>query len=211
MSTTVDSPAPQPVVSTETGEVAGGRTVTRSHVVIPINIARHANNIAMTCPRTRDRGGLNIWGNSLPAGTLPAGGVTVGGIPFTPLAADGVNADNVRCAAQYVMLPEVPVEWIHLIATSERRCEESVHLHYRSGAVDPEWLRVSDFWPARAHFGELLAARAAMHYPHHRQDNLSGQIWALRVPVPRREPLAGLRLPDNPAVHVFAISVESVR
>lgn len=186
-------------------------TLRRTHLVTPVDLSGHTNSTAMTTLHTLDMGDLNVWGNSLPVGTLAPEGVMLEGIPFLPVRADGQSADNVRCEGQYVPLPEMTADWLHLLATSERRCEESVHLHYASGAVDPEWLRVSDFWPARAHFGERLAARATMHYPHHRQDNLSGQVWAVRVPVRRRETIAGLRLPDNPAVHVFALSVESVR
>lgn len=186
----------------------------RHHLVTPVDLAPFADNVAMTTLQTLDAGALNIWGNSLPVGTLPADGVTVDGVGFRPLPADGTRPDNVRCAGQWVPLAGVDgadgVDWLHLLASSERRCEEVLHLHYASGAVDPEWLRVSDLWPAHPHFGERLAARAVMHYPHHRQDDVQGQVWALRVPVVRREPLAAIRLPDNPAVHVFALSVESV-
>ncbi|GAB3886093.1 hypothetical protein GCM10029964_049820 [Kibdelosporangium lantanae] len=62
------------------------------------------------------------------------------------------------------------------------------------------------------HFGEQLAfGTQAMHYPHHVQHDLGGQVWLTRVPVPRRTPLTALRLPDNPAVHVFALTVEWTR
>ena len=186
-------------------------TSTRTHVVTPVDLAPFADNIAMTTLQTLDAGALNVWGNSLPAGTLPAAGMAVAEIRFRPLPADGRHPDNVRCAGQYLRVPATGADWLHLLAASERRCEETVHLHYSSGAVEPEWLRVSDLWPAHPHFGERLAARAVMHYPHHRQDDVQGQIWAMRVPVVRREPLVAIRLPDNPAVHVFALSVEEVR
>jgi hypothetical protein len=184
----------------------------RTHSLVMVDITPHLNNVAFTTRHTLHRGRLNVWGNSLPADAVAGDRRTVGGVVFAGIRATGHEPDNIRCAGQYLDLPERPADWLHLVATSERRCEEIVHLHYASGAVDPEWLRVSDFWPAQAHFGELLAARATpMHYPHHRQDNLGGQLWAVRVPVRRDEPLRGLRLPGNPAVHVFALSVERVR
>jgi hypothetical protein len=178
---------------------------------LPVDLNEHWNNVAFTTPSTLGLGGLNVWGNSLPAGTLPAGRATIGGLPFLLAAADGRNPDNVRCAGQFIALPHVRADWIHLVAAAERRCEEHVHLHFATGATDPEWLRVSDFWPAAAHFGELLAARTeAMHYPHHVQRGLGGQIWLVRVPVTRRETLTGMRLPDNPAMHVFGLTLEVV-
>lgn len=180
--------------------------------MVAVDLEPHLNNTALTNRQNLHCGALNVWGNSLPEGTLPAGEVTAGSITFSVVPTTGAEPDNVRCLGQYVELPEVTADWLHLLATSERRCEDIAQIHYRSGAVDPEWVRISDFLPTRPHFGELVAARsAALHYPHHSQENHWGLIWAVRVPVTRREPVCGVRLPDNPAIHVFALSVESVR
>lgn len=184
--------------------------VKRAHTTAPVDLAAHVNNTAFTTRRDPHTGRLNVWGNSLPADSLPGRALLAGGIPFE-LPEPGSGPDNVRCDGQLVRLPPTRADWLHLLATSERRCEEAVMVHYASGAVDPEWLRVSDFWPSHAHFGEVEALRStAMHYPHHRQEDLGGRLWAVRVPVPRREPVRALRLPDNPALHVFAITVETV-
>lgn len=193
---------------TETSPVQAIHT----HSTVVVDLQSHLNNIALTTQKTLQKGRLNVWGNSLPAEVLPTGGLQVGRVRFAGVRATGSTPDNVRCAGQYVELPEMEADWLHLLATSERRCEETVGVHYASGAVAAEWMRVSDFLPARAYFGELLAARSeAVHYPHHRQENLRGQLWAVRVPVTRWEAVRGLRLPDNPALHVFALSVEGVR
>ncbi|WP_017582719.1 hypothetical protein [Nocardiopsis valliformis] len=186
--------------------------VVHTHATFAVDLSTHRNNIALTTPETLRNGMLNVWGNSLPAETLRTDCLRVGRVRFAGVRANGTEPDNVRCAGQYVDLPEIEADWIHLLATSERRCEEEVGVHYASGAATTEWVRVSDFLPARARFGELAAARSsALHYPHHRQEDLSGQVWAVRVPVTRWEAVRGLRLPDNPALHVFAISVEGVR
>ena len=49
-----------------------------------------------------------------------------------------------------------------------------------------------------------------MHYPHHVQPNVPARLWEQRVPVTRRAVLTALRLPRNPAVHVFAITLRGV-
>ena len=186
-------------------------TALSARTFMPVDLAAHLNNVAFTTRQNLGDGELNVWGNSLPAGTLGSDTAEIAGIPFAGIRSGPGMSDNVRCAGQYVELPACAADWLHLLAASERRCEDIAHVHYGSGAVDPEWLRVSDFWPGRARFGEVLAARStAMHYPHHRQEGLSGQVWAVRVPVTRREPLCGLRLPDNPALHVFGLTVEWV-
>ncbi|MFF8725812.1 hypothetical protein ACF073_04895 [Streptomyces sp. NPDC015171] len=187
-------------------------SASRTHVLTVVDLDPYLDNVALTSRRNLRNGRMNVWGNSLPTETVPTGLWTVGGIPFSAKADRDSGPDNIRCDGQFLPLPAAPAEWLHLLAASERRCEETVHLHYASGAVDPEWIRVSDFWPAQARFGETLAARSpALHYPHHRQQDLAGQLWAVRVPVTRREPLRALRLPVNPALHIFALTVETVR
>lgn len=189
----------------------GGQTTERvTRCVVGVDLGPFANNIALTTPQNLHHGSMNVWGNSLPTAILEAAACN-SRVPFDVLPADGVRYDNVRCEGQFVHLPVQQADWIHVLAASERRCEEEVFVHYASGAVDTEWLRVSDFWHAEAHFGEQLVVRKwPMHYPHHRQLNLAGQIWGVRVPVTRGEPLSAVRLPDNPALHIFALSLESV-
>ncbi|WP_220182803.1 hypothetical protein [Sphaerisporangium album] len=119
--------------------------------------------------------------------------------------------DNIRCAGQYVELPEGRYDWIHLLTAAERRTEDTVALHFAGGEVDFEPLRVSDFW-ARAHaaFGEAKAFETpVMHYPHHVQPRVEALMWSQRVPVTRRAPLRGLRLPRNVAIHLFAMTLQT--
>lgn len=193
---------------TESAESVTRRT---GHRYTMLNLRSRFNNCAVTGVDRLGDGGLNIWGNSLPKNSLPTGEILVDSIPFL-FSGEGTGPDNVRCAGQLLDVPTGAVDWLHLLATSERRTEDELVLHYADGACDPEWLRVSDFWPATPHFGELLAFRTpAMHYPHHVQRDLGGQVWLTRVPVPRRTPLTSVRLPDNPAIHVFALTVEWTR
>ena len=98
---------------------------------------------------------------------------------------------------------------MHVLASSERRCEDTVELSFADGTVDPEPLRVSDFWSAPPWFGEVKAFESpVMHYPHHVQRGVSAMMWAQRVPVTRRAVLGGLRLPRNVAMHVFAVTMQ---
>ncbi|MET9956199.1 hypothetical protein ABZ135_32295 [Streptomyces sp. NPDC006339] len=151
-----------------------------------------------------------MWGNSFAAEYLPEGGslVRVADVPFR-FPPVGEGPDNIRCQGQYLALPEGRYDWIHVLAASERRCEDTVDLHFADGSVDAEALRVSDFWSAPAWFGEVKAFESlVMHYPHHVQRDVSAVMWAQRVPVTRRADLAGLRLPRNVAVHVFALTLQ---
>jgi hypothetical protein len=139
---------------------------------------------------------------------VPGSVTVVGGVPFRFPAADGVRPDNIRCRGQRIELPAAHADWLHLLAAAERRTEDVLTVHYADGATRPQWLRVSDFWPETApRFGELLAFRtSAMLYPNHVDSRMPPAIWRQRVPVAVRDEIVAVTLPDNPAIHVFAMT-----
>jgi hypothetical protein len=168
------------------------------------------NNTGIAAAEHPTAGGFNIWANTYPADQLPPAGstVAVGGVPFLfPAAATG-SPDNIRCRGQRIPLPPGEYEWLYLIAAAERRTEDLVALHYAGGRVRRQWLRVSDFWPETpARFGEREAYRTdRMLYPRHAQHRMAPPIWRCRVPVTVPGVVEALTLPDNPAIHVFAIT-----
>ena len=183
---------------------------TTTRLYDPLDVSGHRNNTAITAASATKAGEFNVWGNSFAAEYLPAGDslVHVADVPFRfPPVCDG--PDNIRCAGQHLTVPEGRYDWVHVLAASERRCEDSVELNFADGAVDAEPLRISDFWAAPAWFGEIKAFESpVMHYPHHVQRGVSAVMWAQRVPVVRRTGLTGVRLPRNIAVHVFAVTLQ---
>lgn len=198
-----NSPAGSPV----------GTIVTRT-TFAAVDLAGQADNRSLSSAENTGAGGFNVWGNSFPAEHLPDPGstVTVGGVPFVFGTAPGSSGgDNIRCAGQFVDVPPGRYDWVHVLAASERRTEDTAALHFADGHVDFEDLRVSDFWArARPAFGECKAFETpVMHYPHHVQQRVEALMWAQRMPVPRRATLTGVRLPRNVAVHVFAMTLQS--
>ncbi|MEV0681655.1 hypothetical protein AB0I60_34545 [Actinosynnema sp. NPDC050436] len=180
---------------------------------MPIDLGPLLNNTGATDETDLGSGALNVWKNSLPAAELPAAGLfRHTGVPFLFPETGPGRPDNVRCEGQRVDLPAGRYDWIYLLACSERRAEDVVHLHYANGEVDDEWLRVSDFWAAApSHFGELEAVPCTrIHFPRHVQQGIGPRIWQQRLAVPRQQPLAYLRLPHNIAIHVFAMTAVSM-
>ena len=179
----------------------------------PVDLSKAFDNRGITGEADRDRGALNLWGNSFASGALPGPGarVVVGGVPFVFGARDA--GDNVRCARQLVFVPAGCFDWIYVLAAAERRTEDPVHLHFDDGSVDTELLRVSDFWPETdRRFGERAAfACDRMHYPRHVERRFGPTIWRQRIPITREAPLRAVRLPDNPAIHVFAMTAARAR
>jgi hypothetical protein len=182
----------------------------RTRLCDPVDISGHRNNTAISAATATGAGAFNVWGNSFAAEYLPTGRslVHVDGVPYEfPPVCEG--PDNVRCAGQFIDVPAGRYDWIHALAASERRCEDSVELNFADGSVDAEWLRISDFWAAPPWFGEIKAFESlVMHYPHHVQRGVPAVMWAQRIPVTRRADLIGILLPRNVAMHVFAITLQ---
>ncbi|HEY2701184.1 MAG TPA: hypothetical protein VGJ45_37395 [Pseudonocardiaceae bacterium] len=188
--------------------------IVTSEAFQPTSLTTYFNNTSRTDAHALDAGAFNIWRNTFPATELPepGGTVVVGGVPFAFPGWRADGADNVRCCGQLLDIdPPGHYDWIYLLVAAERRTEDPVLLHFAAGVVDQEWLRVSDFWPdASAHFGELRAYQCSvLHYPRHTQERMPPTIWRQRVPVARAAELRALRLPDNPAIHVFAMTLLS--
>ncbi|MFI2209278.1 hypothetical protein [Streptomyces sp. NPDC020141] len=177
-----------------------------------IDLGTHFDATGITAPDRLADGAFNVWSNSFPAGELPRPGslVNVHGLPFAFPAPNGRGHDNLRCARQLIGVPAGRYDFIHVLAAAERRTEDEVGLHYADGSVDHEWLRVSDFWPETAsRFGERPAFTCGvLHYPRHVQRGMSPTIWRQRVAAPRESDLRAIRLPDNPAIHVFAMTLQ---
>lgn len=182
---------------------------------VQVDLSLLVNNLGTTSPEDLGTGRFNVWNNSFPADQISASGRTldVDGVPFAFPVVGGGRPDNVRCEGQRIDVPHGHYDWIYLLTCAERRTEDVVRLHYADGAVDLEPLRVSDFWPGSPpRFGEIEAVRCtAMHFPRHRQERVGPVIWQQRVAVVRRTPLVALRLPDNIAVHIFAMTLSSER
>jgi hypothetical protein len=172
-------------------------------------LGEHLNNRGLTSGDRLDAGLFNVWRNSFPAEHVPMGReLRVDGTPFQMPALVAGAPDNLRCEGQLLRVPEGRYDWIHVVAASERRTEDALFLHFTDGSVDREWLRISDFWDAPAHFGETeVVATPVMHYPHHVQPRVSAKLWMQRVPVTRRQALRAIRLPRNVAIHVFALTL----
>jgi hypothetical protein len=183
---------------------------------VPVDLSAHADEKGVSEPRRwPTTGGFNVWGNTFPAEGIPVGDegdiAEIEGIPFR--MGSGGRADHLRCRGQLIEVPADAYDWIHVLAAAERRTEDELTVHYADGTQRRQWLRVSDFWPeTEQRFGELLAFRPRyLMYPRHSQHNMPPSAWVQRVPVTVPGALAAVELPDNPAMHVFAMTLEPRR
>ncbi len=165
------------------------------------------NNQAATRPDNLADGRLNVWRNSLPAQPEPLETV-VDGVPLRSTRLDGHGPDNLVCAGQRIEVPERRWDWLYVIGCGERRVRDVLTWHFSDGSVSQDQVELSDLWEGKSDYGEELALRTdVIHYPHHVQERIGITLWCQRVPITRRQPLRAIVLPDNPAVHLFAMTL----
>jgi hypothetical protein len=165
------------------------------------------NNQAATRPDNLADGRLNIWRNSLPAQSEPLE-IVVDGVPLRSTRLDGHGPDNLVCSGQRIEVPERRWDWLYVIGCGERRVRDVLTWHFCDGSASRDQVELSDLWEGRSDYGEELALRTdVIHYPHHVQERIGITLWCQRVPITRRRPLRAIVLPENPAVHLFAMTL----
>jgi len=172
------------------------------------------NNRGTTHDHEKHLGRLNIWGNSLPREDLPPLGQEYlkDEVPFI-LSAEPVHGfDNVVCRGQSIPLPSAQVHALHVIGVAERRNVGHFVLSHEGRVTAALEIGFSDFWPeAPANFGNSLIVRmGCLHYPRHRQQNMHPSLWSARAEA-GGVPADRLTLPDNPALHLFALTIDERR
>lgn len=176
-----------------------------------LDLTSQYNNDGISYASNLGDGRFNVWWNTFPAEELPDSNsiVTVGGVPFRfPPKEDGLM-NNILTEGQILQVKPERYDWIYVLGAGERRAEDTVYLHFASGAVEAETIRISDFWPGPSFFGEPVAFRTQnMHYPKHIQYNHQPTIWLQRIPVTRiDDALVEIHLPENTSIHLFAITL----
>jgi hypothetical protein len=175
-----------------------------------VDLHGHRNNRGISSRDAR-AAAFNIWGNSFPAEELPAPGsvLDVGDVSFRWPDGTDPGGDNVRCLGQVVRTPQVACERLFVLGAAERRTEDPIVFLRRDAPARSVRLALSDFWPQTPQrFGEHAAVRCTtMHYPRHADPRMGATIWRQEILVPGRGPLAAILLPDNPAMHLFALTL----
>jgi hypothetical protein len=200
--------------------------------LISVDIAPHCNNagIASCCDPAAD--GLDGMGTIFCAESLPASGTTIAhnGTRFVfPDKSDGVP-DNIACEGQDIPLPVGHYRALHVLGMCDWRAfAEPLQLKAPDGTCTETRLGLSD---ASRYQGLQYSESEALTCPLVTPDSLiphvflfgisppgagyemtethiEAGIWHQVISLETSRPLAGLVLPDNPSMHLFALTLEA--
>ena len=200
------------------------------HSVI-IDLASHCNNVGIASCCDSGAYGLDGMGTIFCAERLPASGTTIAcnGTQFVfPAKSDG-TPDNIACEGQDIPLPVGCYRALHILGMCDwRTFEEPLQLRASDGTCTETILGLSD---ASHYQGLQYGERKALTCPLVTPDSLiphvflfgisppgtgyemtethiEAGIWHQVISLEISRPLAGIVLPDNPSMHLFALTVE---
>ncbi len=183
--------------------------------LVHLDIGEQFNNDGISTQAVPRDGNFDLperpSGSTYPAEHLPDGGKpfepgSTPGVSFRfPPTADGKD-NNIRCQGQRLDAPPGAFRTLWLLAAAETGDQQgTVHLVYPEGE-QTALVRLTD-WCREPRFGE----REAVRCPERRtwQGEAEAQvcrIWAVPLPL-RSEPLRAIVLPENPRIHIFAVTL----
>lgn len=199
-----------------------------------IDLGPHLNNHGIARQADAGPGGLDGFGTAFAGPTLPRPGASVvrNGVGFLFAGDGGPRGDNLACEGQRITFAPSRCTALHVLGMCDwRGFAEVLVLVYEDGIPAREVLGLSDGSCFRGRlFGEQegligrLVARDSL-VPHAvlfgipipeegyqmHEMSIAGTIWHQVVPVQPSRVLVGCELPDNPAMHLFALTLEERR
>ncbi len=195
-----------------------------------LDLSPHLNNAGIASAGHRTTDGLDGLGTTFCVESLPASGTTITcqGTPFIfPDKGDGLN-DNIACEAQEIALPIGTYRALHILGMCDWRAfEEPLRLKALNGTYIETPLGLSDASHYQGlQYGEHEALACPLVTPDSliphvvlfgidlpdagyemMETRMDAGIWHQVIPVEPPRPLVGLVLPDNPSMHLFALTV----
>ena len=196
---------------------------------VRLDLSSHFNNAGIAPDGRTDAGGLDGMGTAFRAEGLPSPGATivVQGIPFVFPGKNRDSNDNIACEAQEIPLPPGAWDFLHVLGMCDWRAfEEPLRLKSPGGTCVETRLGLSDAPRYQGlRYGERVALSCPLITPdttiplssligicppearcEMKETRIEAGIWHQVIHLHGHGPLGGLVLPDNPSMHLFALT-----
>ena len=184
-----------------------------------LDLVPYFNNDGISSDKDRTDGDFTGAGNTYPEEDLPPSNsiFTCDGVMFQfPDKRDGAN-NNISLEGQHIPVPESLYDKLFLLgASDDNSLEDTLRFSFADGTLEEALLGLSSWRLCHnLKYGERVAIKCrGFHFPsqHVDTDNIPVDygIWMQKVPVPTHQPLIATELPDNPGMHIFALTLRRV-
>lgn len=181
---------------------------------ICLDLREFLNNRGATQSCDRVHGNFNYKGNSYPLeefGT-PNSLKYFFDIPFVFPQVGKKGFDNLLCLGQNLRVPLFSYKKIYFLGACDMGSHRSeVCVQSTNGESVLKDFGLTIWWGGGAtpDFGEKMAAACScLRYRTHDQHNIFPRLWLQTVELDSQVPYSVIFLPDNPFMHIFAVTLE---
>ena len=181
-----------------------------------LDLTPYFNNDGISSDVDRRDGNFNGTGATYPEEDLPAISslLECDGVVFQfPDKGDGLD-NNIALEGQRILVPEDVYDALYLLGASDNNSlEDVIRFIFPGGEQDEAFLGLSAWHACHSlRYGERVAVQCSgYHFPsqHVYTDRVEVDfgIWMQRVFVPANRPLVAVEFPDNPGMHIFAMTL----
>lgn len=172
-----------------------------------VDISKLYNNDGISTAKAPMSGSLDKGGYSFPADEFPAdGNLTVNIVRFH-LANPMASKNNISCTGQEVTLPKGDLSKIHVLATAvngsfieEMQVKCTDRTSYNVDFAISDWCIASQY---NEQIGISFSRRNGPS-----ASRIKCTIWQQTIYLKKNNKAASIMLPDNPDIHIFAMTVE---
>ena len=180
-----------------------------------LDLSESVNGDAITDVSDREESDFDAWGQSFPAEDLPESGL------FEPKGAntaflfptkDRGKKNNVVCVKQTLALSGKARELHFLAATTDGEQEEKLTIVYADGEATtdfkvPDWCQTPQFGAKEGVASAHRIAAGCGGGRGHGKETRTIRIFVVSIAVGPERELKSLKLPNNPFIHIFAITL----
>ncbi len=181
-----------------------------------LDLTGHFNNDGISSDEDRTDGDFTGTGQTFPEEDLPPSNsrVTYSGVPFTfPDKSDGA-LNNISLEGQRLFVSKGYYERFFILGAADvTSLEDSLAVVSEQGMHHDLPLQLSSWRLGRnLKYGEIPAIRCSgFHFPSQHVNterlDVTYGIWMQTILLPRI-PITSILLPDNPGMHIFALTLE---
>lgn len=184
-----------------------------------LDLSPHFNNDGISSDTDRTDGDFTGLGNTYPEEDLPASNSVLecDGVIFRfPDKRDGLD-NNVSLEGQIIAVPKHQYDGLFFLgASSGYSAEDTIRFGFADGRYEDAFLGLSSWRLCHnLKYGEQVAVKCSgYHFPsqhvYTERIDVDYGIWMQYIPIGNDSHLTHIEFPDNPDLHIFAITLRSL-
>jgi len=179
-------------------------------IYTPLNIEKFFNNRGFTSKNDIAKGNLTLGNSSFPLDKFPLENpIIYKGIPFCFY--HNLYGDNIELSGQKITFPSLNSNKLHIIGNSSNgNLSDYIYILNQNNIMSKVKIKLTCLTETTPFFNnECFWKFDYLHNPLEGSNINSGVLWYVSIDIKDVINFDSFEFPDNPFIHIFAITVES--